>query len=580
MALLEIHERRGIDEPADLWQPNLGPIEQEVCLAPLANLGELAASDGKIAAQFATAITTEEAKSSGRDQEVFRVSRNSETYEANVESGLTLKDYKSITRPEDWDYLLGQAETLQGKGVVFINPTMEGGGVAMMRPPLVHLLKSLGVDARWYVMNGPGDPEAANPFLFTKLMHNITQRRTPPDVHISEDGKATHQEWNAENSPVLEAQPPIQNADYIIIDDPQPTPLIAGLKQANPSAKFVWRNHIDNDGELMMDPTTPQGEVWQYLRDDCHVSQVDAAVFHPVEDFVPADIKEKTFFMPATVEPHDDLNKPLEQAEINSGIEFINREIAIKNGELIAEGRLDDIQSLLDLNRRRITLVARFDESKGMDKAMALGMRARQMMRETGLEDDELPEVVIVGNGSVDDPSGIPMYEKMLENRRVNYNDDKEHVLVMRLKHNYAAMNALMRVSDIGMQTSEAEGCETRITDWIEHGVPVVVSNRGGMPLQIVEGQSGHIIDFDQPDFDIESGAEFINQLLTDPEKYASMSASTRELGHKFNSREFTTTANATRWLRIFNALEAGDPADKTWQVGQLVADSYQQKAA
>src|SRR5680860_288771 len=144
---------------------------------------------------------------------------------------------------------------------------------------------------------------------------------------------------------------------------------------------------------------------------------------------------------------------------------------------------------------------------------MALGARTRQIMRDAGMSKTGLPQIIIVGNGSVDDPSGGFMYEKILQIRRGQYPRDKKDIIVMRLKHNYKAMNALMCPAPgnkkrqfsqvVALQTSEAEGCETRVSDWIRHGVPVVVSNRGGIPLQVVEGKSGSVLDFDKQDYDI-----------------------------------------------------------------------------
>jgi glycosyltransferase involved in cell wall biosynthesis len=226
-------------------------------------------------------------------------------------------------------------------------------------------------------------------------------------------------------------------------------------------------------------------------------------------------------------------------------------------------------------------LIARFDESKGMDKAMALGVKTRQKMRDSGVPEAQLPQIIIVGNGSVDDPSGVPMFEKMLQIRRNQYPNDKKDIIIMLLRHNYKAINALMHQTInkkirqpsqiIALQTSEAEGCETRISDWIRHGVPVVVSNRGGMSLQVVEGKSGLVLDFDKPDYDIERGALFISHLMVDDKKYATMTKSTKELAESFNNREFTTTANATRLLRVFCSAINGKKADKIWKISEMI---------
>lgn len=467
-----------------------------------------------------------------------------------------------------------------GKSVVFINPTMEGGGVAMMRPPLIHLLNMLGIDAHWYVMSVRKNPNDPSPFIFTKQMHNILQRQSEPGERIDESGKSIHQKWNEENAEILTSQAAIQQADVIVLDDPQPVPLKKYIEKVNPNVKWVWRSHIDTSNKLMSEPSTPQGEVAKYLLDECGIRAVDAVINHPVKEFVYPGMYEKTFFAPATVEPRDDLNRLLSQKEIKAGIEFINNEILKQNKEFNTAGRLDDIQNQIDIKRRRIILIARFDESKGIDKAMELGIRTIHKMRSAGVSENILPQIIIVGNGSVDDPSGATMYEKMLKIRREKYSKDKNNIIIMRLRHNYSAINALMqtvqskgskRFSEIvALQTSDAEGFETRITDWIRHGIPVVVSNRGGMSLQVVDGKSGIVLDFDKPDSDLERGSSFIYDLMMDNEKYANMVKSTNKQAEKYNNREFTTTANAIRLLRIFDSVIYGKKADKIWQISDL----------
>ncbi|MEX0934182.1 MAG: hypothetical protein WDZ42_00095, partial [Candidatus Saccharimonadales bacterium] len=176
-----------------------------------------------------------------RKNEIFQLSRDNDTYEVDIESSITLEDYRSITLEEDWGLLQKFASDNQGKRVVFINPTMAGGGVAMLRPPLVHMLRCLGVDAHWFVME-PFSDRRANPFIFTKQMHNILQRQAPEDERITTEGKLIHQRWNEENAKTLINQPAITSADVIVIDDPQPAPLKKHIEKVNPDAKWLWRN--------------------------------------------------------------------------------------------------------------------------------------------------------------------------------------------------------------------------------------------------------------------------------------------------------------------------------------------------
>lgn len=510
-----------------------------------------------------------------RDREVYKLEHDPKTLEVFINSKVSLHDYQVKTLTQDWGTLKKFANKMSGKTVIFINSTMEGGGVAMMRPPLVHLLNLLGVDSHWYVMESNNHSDKSNPFVFTKLMHNILQRLTASECRIDEAGKKMHKQWNKENSEILIKQNHIKDADVIVIDDPQPAPLKQLIGEVNKTAKYVWRSHIDTDADLMSDPSSPQGEVASYLLDELGIKTVDAIISHPVKKFIYPGMNSKTFFVPATVDLFDDLNRPLGVKEIRTGIAFINREISIQNKNFLAQKRFDDTQSRINPNRRQIILVARFDEAKGMDKAIAIGLSVREKMRCQGVTEAELPQIVIIGNGSIDDPSGVPMYEAMLKIRRELY-DDKKDIVIMRLSHNYTAINALMSLAEkehswvVALQTSEAEGCETRITDWILHGVPVVISNRGGMHLQLLEGQSGLVLDYDKNGFDIERGAEFISEIMMDRNKYISIRNSTLEMAKKFNAREFTTTANATRLLRVFCKVIENKKADKIWKISDL----------
>ena len=502
-------------------------------------------------------------------QEVFQVAWNSDTYEAVVTSELALVDYQAVTDSEDWSLLLKTAAPLKGKTIVFINPTLQGGGVAMLRPPLVHILRLLGVNAHWFVMK-PNEPEEPNPFLVTKKIHNISQRQVDEFLTVYE--MKIHEDWAAKNAAVLIQQPEIVQADIVVIDDPQPAPLKRFIEKANPNVKFAWRNHIDTSYDLMAQTGTPQQQVAEYIMKRHEIGDVDAVFAHPVEAFIHPGMEQKTYFGPATIEGFDDLNRDLTKKEILTGISFINQAIKEKNYELSA----DDQMAQIDINRPRLCLVARFDESKGMDRAMDIGVQVRRRLRENNVSESNLPQVIIVGNGSVDDPSGIPMFEEMLKLRREKYSDESEGIILARLVHNYQAMNSLMylnptlKVSDaapmIGMQTSEAEGMETRITDWIKHGIPVVITDRGGMPLQVKQGESGFVIPDNvdgKPDLD--KGAEFIINLLSDQEAYLSFRDSTLRAYHTYNAREFSTIANVIRWLRLSGRILAGQSADRKW---------------
>lgn len=468
-----------------------------------------------------------------------------------VESSVSLEHYEAVTPPEDMARLREYAEPLEGKKVVRVNATAAGGGVAIMNAPWVNMMRELGVDAHWHAMKP--SPEAAQ--VTKGLFHNVLQDVADPGARLSEDDKAVYEEWVAENAELLDE--PLRTADVIIIDDWQPSGLIPHIKGyyeetedglvhhpgLNPDAAIIFRDHIHTEGELMGTPGTAQHTTWDYLWNRNRISEADVFVTHPRDEFVPPDVPgEKVVFMPATCDVLDDLNREITDEERQAGLDFINEQLAQNDG-----------QAPLDPDRPYIVLIARFDESKGMPQGMESYARARQKMLDQGVSEEDLPQFVLLGNGSVDDPSGPIMLDEMMRLRSGQYADIQDDLKVVRVPHNDVAINALLKGAKIALQPSTKEGFESRVTDAILQGVPVIGSDRGGIPLQIVEGQSGYVID----PYDTDAWADRIAELMTDDEAYDAMRRSTRELAETKNYA-FTTVPNVIRWLWLSNPDNTG----------------------
>jgi len=181
-----------------------------------------------------------------------------------------------------------------------------------------------------------------------------------------------------------------------------------------------------------------------------------------------------------------------------------------------------------------------------MSQGLAAYARARREdLRTKGVSEEDMPQFVIVGNGSIDDPDGLPELQKMMD-LRAEYDDIKDDIKIARVPHNDRAINALLKGAKLALQPSIKEGFESRVTDAILQGVPVIGSNRGGIPLQIVEGESGHVVD----PYDTAKWAELITELLTDTARYDALKKRTAELAITNNYR-FTTIPNAMRWLGL-----------------------------
>ena len=81
-----------------------------------------------------------------------------------------LKDYDGLVEPALRMRIRSAAERLAGLRVVHINATPFGGGVAEILKSLVPMMRDLGLEASWFVL----DPDEAF-FDVTKKLHNGLQ---------------------------------------------------------------------------------------------------------------------------------------------------------------------------------------------------------------------------------------------------------------------------------------------------------------------------------------------------------------------------------------------------------------------
>jgi len=495
-----------------------------------------------------------------------------DTCEVHVESRLTLEDYKAVTPPDVWERFLENAEANRGKTIMRINATPYGGGVAIMNESWVHIMQLSGVDAHWYAL----DEDTAGSEVTKLVFHNGMQNVAPKEeITLTDDHKIAYEAWIDRNAEKLEE--PLGQADVIIIDDAQPSRLIRKTKGYdvqtddgpvrrdgwNPDAPLIYRDHIHSEGQLMVTPGTPQYDIWNYLWDFNGINQADAFIIHPVDEFAPPNVPDnKIVKMPATVDKLGDLLRDLSQEEIEDGFDFINDQLWKNEG-----------QTPIDRNRDYVVLIARFDESKGMAEGMESYRLARESMLAQGVPQEKIPQLVIIGNGAIDDPSGDKELAKVMDLRSSELFDDiKDDIKVARVPHNDTAINAILREAKLALQPSIAEGFEARVTDAIVLGVPVIGSNRGGIPLQIKEGESGYVID----PHDTDQWAQRITELMTDDSLYADLKVTTAQRAKDYNE-QFTTIQNETNWLFLSRTLLAdkdGFEGNRRWASEMATAAS------
>lgn len=471
--------------------------------------------------------------------------------EVEVADLVSLDDYKQTCSKEDFDTLLDLAREFKGKKLLFINATPQGGGVALMRHALIRLYKLLGVDAKWYVLIPK--PEA---FSVTKTkFHNVLQAVSPEDVELTDEDEAVYNTWIQENAEKFTDV--FSHADVIVVDDPQPSGLIPHIKKINPEAKIIFRSHIQIVGKLASTDGTPQRKTWSFIWKNAKHS--DVFVSHPIKEFIPSDVpKEKIVYMPATTDPLDGLNKPLKEKQMDYYMKLFNRLLIVQEG-----------QTPLDKFRPYIVQIARFDPAKGIPDVIESYRLLVEMLKKSG---KVIPQLVIAGNASIDDPDGVPIYNATMEMlKSKKYAHLADDVKVARLPHVDQLLNTLLRKSQVVLQLSLKEGFEIKVTEALMKEKPVIAYRSGGIPLQIEEGINGYLVQSG----DTKSVAEHLYNLFTNESLYKKMS----EAALKFANSDYLTVPNALCWLYLASSLHHGRhiPGNYAW-VRDLARLNYLKK--
>jgi glycosyltransferase involved in cell wall biosynthesis len=438
---------------------------------------------------------------------------------------VTLDDYKKVTDKKEFSLLSKLSGKINDNRIVFFSATPRGGGVALMRHALMRLYKLLGVNASWHVML-----ESPEVFEITKRkFHNVLHGIAAPEVVLSESDKKLYMKWIKSNAEKLHSL--FHDAKVIVIDDPQPSGLVPYIRKASPKTKIIYRSHTQLETSLFERPKNPQSITWNFVWEN--IKSADLFVSHPVKKFVPKMVDEdKTVLMTASFDPLDGLNKPLNKDQMEYYLDLFDKYL------------IDGKQKPLDRKRPIIVQVARFDPSKGIPDVVDSFKKLRDKLA----DGDEKPQLVITGQGSVDDPEGVPLLKATLDlisNKR--YQKIRDDIKVARTPGIDQIQNTIMRKSKIYLQLSHKEGFEDKISAALAMGVPAIIYDIGGMPLQVIDGKSGYIVQVGET----EKVADYMHKLLSDDKLHKRMSS-----GAKDNViDDATTVSNAINWLYMANEL-------------------------
>ncbi|HKV40847.1 MAG TPA: glycosyltransferase [Blastocatellia bacterium] len=400
----------------------------------------------------------------------------------------SLQDYAAIVGDNVIDELRTAAGQLRGARVLHINATAYGGGVAEILRTLVPLMADLGLEASWQVMVGERDF-----FTVTKSFHNALQGHP---TGFTDEMREIYLRNNELNASLLEGE-----YDYIIVHDPQPAALLHFHGRTG-GKHWIWRCHIDT--------STPYLPVRDFLKP--YLLEFDAAIF-TMADYVGSGMAfPSLFIIPPSIDPLSEKNVVLTTDEARMIV-----------------GRFG-----IDLNRPLLVQVSRFDPWKdplGLIDAYRIVKRQKPEV-----------QIALIGSMATDDPEGMLYYTKTL--RRAGEDFDI-HVLSNWDGVNDREVNAFQTLADVVIQKSTKEGFGLVVAEALWKRKPVVGGKVGGIPLQILDGQTGFLITSN------ETCAGACLFLMDNRESAAEMG----EKGREHVREHFLTTRNVLDYLRMFTEL-------------------------
>jgi trehalose synthase len=444
--------------------------------------------------------------------------------------------------------------TLEGRRVWMVNSTSQGGGVAELLPPLLSLLRELGVDANWLVM------DADNPAFFrlTKRLHNLVHGHG--DANLGDAERELYDQVSRDTAEAIARF--ISPRDVLVIHDPQPLGAGAILRKKTDIAA-IWRCHIG------LDQKTPETRAaWAFLGE--YGSAYDHAVFTAPE-YIPGGLAGRSVIIHPAIDPLSHKNRDLSVHKL-VGV-LANGALIPPPGSMLTPPFPEPAQRLQRdgswapatepediglLHRPIVTQVSRWDRLKGFLPLMeGFVTLKRDLANRDGLDEWhrrslQLARLVLAGPDPAsieDDPEGKEVLAELREAYAGLEPQLQADVAIIVLpmssaKHNALLVNALQRCSDIVAQNSLQEGFGLTATEAMWKHAAVMGSHAAGLRQQIRPDLDGCLLTNPEDPREI---AATLDDLLRDPRKREMLGRSAQQRVHN----DFLVFTQVRRWLAL-----------------------------
>ena len=410
-------------------------------------------------------------------------------------------------------------EVLAGRVVWHVNSTARGGGVAEMLQSLLAYARGAGVDARWLTIGGNDEF-----FRVTKRIHNQLHGAPGDGERLEKAEREIYESALLESATELTGL--VQDGDVVYLHDPQTAGLAPHIKATGVSV--IWRCHVGLDH-----PNELAREAWSFL--SSYVVEADAYVFSR-KAFAWEGLDEKKLWL---VAPSIDAFSPKNQDLDPEAVRAIMARIG-----LAEDGGGPPSFQRQDGTRARVDRRADLDQAGPIPPEAPLIV---QVSRWDRLKDpvgvlkcfaancsDPTAHLLLAGPSVAevaDDPEGAEVLAEVRD-RRDSMPDairERTHLACLPMEdveENAAMVNAIQRSADVVLQKSLAEGFGLTVAEAMWKSRPVVAGRIGGIQDQIVDGESGCLVD-DPAELGAVGSA--IDSLLSDPGRAARIGEAARE---------------------------------------------------
>jgi trehalose synthase len=382
-----------------------------------------------------------------------------------------------------------QRHLLGGRRLWHVNSTATGGGVAEMLSSLLPYAAGAGIDVSRLVIEGGEDF-----FEVTKRLHNHLHEQPGDGGPLGPAERAAYEATlRSEGAAIVGA---VRPGDVAVLHDPQTAGLVQVLR--GHGVQVIWRCHVGTDT-----PRSLARSAWAFLAEDV---QAAAAVFTRAAYVWEGLASERVAILPPCIDVCSPKNRPLTLAEVSAIVDAAGIVTAAappaapadhddpRGGKRPFRRALMTEVAPVPAGARLVTQVSRWDALK--DPVGLLDAFADHGPPEPDVH------LLLVGpdDGVADDPESAETFAEVHRRWASLEYPDARRVHLARVPmddpaENAVVVNAVQRRSDVVVQKSLAEGFGLTVAEAMWKHRPVLASRVGGLQDQIVDGESGLLVD-------------------------------------------------------------------------------------